>query len=406
VPEPIRRQRRRVFTNKMVAALTRKRKRYILADPEQRGMYVRVPPVGPCVFAAVARNSYGKQVWATLGTADVLPIDEARDKAREAIRRIKNGLPAVEPPPVPPDSFKAVAENWLRRHVHAKGLRTRAEIERELRVYVFPHWAERPFTSLRRSDVAALLDHIEDHHGPRMADVVLGVVRSIGNWYGSRSDDYLSPFMRHTRRDQGGRRARFLDDNELRAVWRAAEEAGSFGAFVQLLLLTAQRRGALAHMRWNDISPDGTWTIPTAPREKANAGALKLPPLAMAILDAQPRLVSNPFVFAGRDAGPMGRFTHRHAAFKAQCGVDDWVLHDLRRSARSLMSRAGVSSDHAERVMGHVIAGVEGVYDHHHYLDEKGNALAKLAHLIESIVHPPPADDKKVVPMRAPRVRP
>ena len=53
-----------------------------------------------------------------------------------------------------------------------------------------------------------------------------------------------------------------------------------------------------------------------------------------------------------------------------ESGVDGWSLHDLRRTARSLMSRAGVPSDHAERCLGHVIGGVRGVYDRHAYLDE------------------------------------
>ena len=106
--EPTRRQRRKALTDKMVAALPRRRKRYIQADPELRGHYVRVPPQGPCVFAAVARYD-GKQVWATLGTADVLTIDAASDKARAAIKRIKHGLPAFEPPPVQPDSVATCA---------------------------------------------------------------------------------------------------------------------------------------------------------------------------------------------------------------------------------------------------------------------------------------------------------
>ena len=72
-------------------------------------------------------------------------------------------------------------------------------------------------------------------------------------------------------------------------------------------------------------------------------------------------------------------------------------MHDLRRTARSLMSRAGVSGDHAERVMGHVIGGVEGIYDRHSYRDEKADALRRLAGLIDAIVHPRPAD---VIPLR------
>ena len=74
-----------------------------------------------------------------------------------------------------------------------------------------------------------------------------------------------------------------------------------------------------------------------------------------------------------------------------------WTLHDLRRTARSLMSRAGVPRDHAERVLGHAIAGVEGVYDRHAYEDEKADALDKLAQLIDRIVNPP--DQTNVVPL-------
>jgi integrase len=67
-----------------------------------------------------------------------------------------------------------------------------------------------------------------------------------------------------------------------------------------------------------------------------------------------------------------------------------WVLHDLRRTARSLMSRAGVASDIAERVLGHVIPGVRGVYDRHEYLAEKRDALEQLARLVAQILDPHP----------------
>jgi integrase len=63
-----------------------------------------------------------------------------------------------------------------------------------------------------------------------------------------------------------------------------------------------------------------------------------------------------------------------------------WTLHDLRRTGRSLMSRAKVPSDHAERVMGHVIGGVRETYDRYEYLDEKRDALAKLSNLLREII--------------------
>ena len=200
----------------MVADLKRKRKRYIMADPELRGHYVRVPPEGPVVFAAVARYD-GKQVWARLGTADVLGIEQARDKAREAIKRIKEGLPAFEPPPVQPDSFEAVGANWLKRHVEAKGLRSGDEMERVLEKYVLPVWRDRPFKDIRRSDVAALLDHVEDEHGKWTADAVLSVLRSLSTWFASRNDGYTPPFVKGMRRTpkQERKRTRILSDAEL-----------------------------------------------------------------------------------------------------------------------------------------------------------------------------------------------
>jgi integrase len=405
--QPIRRQRRKILTDKMVAALPKKRKRYIIADPEQTGHYVRVASAGPSVFCAVTRDQYSKQVWVTLGGSDLLKIEQAREQARLVIGRIKQGLPAIEPPPSKPDSFQTVAESWFKRRVAKNGFRTQVEIKRCLTKYVFPHLGSRVFTDIKRSDITALLDHIEDEHGARQADICLALVRAVGNWYASRNNDYATPVARGMRRDTAKPRDRILDDDELRRVWKAAESSGTFGALVRFLLLCGQRRGAvLGRMRWSDVSADGVWTIATAEREKSNAGALRLPPAALAIIAAQPKLGGNPYVFASlRGDGPLGGLSQAKAAFDKKCGIkENWVLHDLRRTARSLLSRAGVPSEHSERVLGHIIRGVEGIYDRHSYADEKAHALLKLAALIDEIISP--NDDKKVVPLRQPAVQP
>jgi len=52
------------------------------------------------------------------------------------------------------------------------------------------------------------------------------------------------------------------------------------------------------------------------------------------------------------------------------------------------MSKAGVSPDHAERCLGHVIGGVRGVYDRYEYNAEKVHAFEALAAQIERIVSP------------------
>jgi integrase len=410
--ETPRRQRRPQFTDKMVASLPkvveitkgknkgkRLKQRHMKPDPEQRGLYVRVMPDGPNVFVAVARDPYGKQVWHTIDSADVLTIDEARTKARMAIKRIKAGQPAVEPPPVKPASFRAVAEEWLKRYVAKEGLLSAHEIERCLNKYVLPQWADHEFVGIKRTEITALLDHVEDSHGARQADAVLAITRSIANWHAGRVDDYLPPFVRGMRRvdAKACARSRILDDAELRLVWKQAEANGSFGAVIRMLLLTGQRRKKVATMKWADIV-DGIWHVPTAKREKGSAGSLALPPQALAIIKSQPKLGKNPYVFAGRADGCVDISQSKRPFDDKLPAMPHWVLHDLRRTARSLLSRSGVRRDISERVLGHAIVGVQGIYDRYQYGDEKADALRRLAALIEEIVKGTPDKVVKLKP--------
>ena len=134
----------------------------------------------------------------------------------------------------------------------------------------------------------------------------------------------------------------------------------------------------------------GEWDMPREDREKGVGGVLMLPMLAVDIINARPRFASNPYVFAGRGKTHFSGYSKAKAALDVEAPMPEWRLHDLRRTARSLMSRAGVRPDIAERVMGHVIPGVEGVYDRHEYKDEKARALQALAGIIGGIINPQP----------------
>jgi integrase len=376
--------KRRGLTDKQVAALPRRDKRYSYADPELRGHYLRVPARSsraPIAFAAVARDPDGKQIWMTLGTADALGIDRARELARQAIARIRSGKPLNEPAT---PTVADIAEQWLERHVRSNGLRSERERGRIISRYIVPHIGARIFADIRRKDIAEFLDLIEDQSGKPMADGVLKTFRAISKWVQLRDETYNPPLTTGMSRvpKWEGRRKRILGDDEIRAVWNAA---GQYGDFVRLALLTAQRREKLVTLRWDDIK-DGVWTIATAPREKGNPGRLKLSQIALNILKRQPRLVGNPYVFAGRDSGPtaFGSGTYK-AQFDKLCGVTDWRVHDLRRTARSLMSRAGVQTEIAERVLGHTQGEMIEIYDRHSYEDEMAAALEKLAALIDRI---------------------
>ena len=387
----------KTMSDKGVAALKPRASRYAKPDPELRGHWIRVQPSGAKSFCAVTRNPDGKQLWTTIGPTDSMSIEAAREKARAMLTRVRAGLPAVE---ARGETLDSVIDNWLKRYVDKQGLRSRDKIIDVLDRHISTDFRAREFIAIRRSDITALLDEIEDDHGARQADAMLAIARAVMNWHASRCDDYSPPLVKGMRRTDPKQRsrARILDDDEIRAVWKAAEANGTYGALVRLLLLTAQRHSKVLTMKWADISLDGVWEIATAAREKGNAGALVLPLLARAIIDAQLRFADNPYVLAGRRTTHIANSGKTKQAFDAKLPADmpPWTIHDLRRTARSLMSRAGVRPDIAERVMGHAIAGVEGVYDRYAYRDEKADALARLAALIDGIVHP----RENVVPMK------
>ena len=262
---------------------------------------------------------------------------------------------------------------------------------------VYPKFAARPIDDVSRLDIVHLLDDVEDKHGPAMADHVLAILRRVMNWHATRSSEYRSPIVPGmSRRDPESReRSRVLTDDELRAVWKTAESyAGPWGHLVRFLLLTAARRSEAAEMTWAELS-EGMWAIPAARYKTKNEVVLPLSGPARKVLSEIPRIQGCEFCFSTDGRRPISGFSTFKLRFDIECGVKDWRLHDLRRTARSLLSRAGVNPDIAERCLGHVIGGVRGVCDRHQYQAEMLHAFEKLASLIETIVRQEP----NVVPM-------
>ena len=210
---------------------------------------------GTRAFRALTYRN-GKPQSFKLGTYPTISLKQAKAKAREYF---ENPRKLEEQATI--GTFKQIAENWVKRHVEGNSLRTGYELKRHLKMYVYPRWAERKFLDIRRRDVNDLLDHIADSHGLAMADAVLTTLRSIMTWHQSRDENYTSPIVKGMRRNQARQaRERILSDNELHELWPAAEQCGTFGALIQLLLLTAQRKDKVNTMRWDDLV-DGEWTI-------------------------------------------------------------------------------------------------------------------------------------------------
>jgi integrase len=373
--------------------------RTIFWDEARPGFGLMVTPSGHKSWIVQYRAKRTSRRY-TIGSVAKLDIEQAVRRARAVQGKVAEGADPVLEKRREAESdrnaMKAVAERYLARE--GGKLRTTAKRQATLERLVYPKLGAQQIGEIKRSDINHLLDDIEDQRGRAMADQVLALLRRIFNWHAARSDEFRSPIVRGMarRKPEERERNRVLSDDELRRVWIAANDfPAPWGAFIRLLLLTAARRTEVGGMKRSEITGN-EWTIP---RERYKTGAevtLPLSTAAMNVLAGLPRIGDCDYIFTTDGRRPISGFSTFKLKFDIACGVKGWRLHDLRRTARSLMSRAGVPSDHAERCLGHALPGIRGTYDRHRYLEEMKQAFEALAPQIARIVDP----QNNVVAMR------
>jgi integrase len=302
----------------------------------------------------------------------------ARARALEAKASISEGRPLTAS-----GTLRSIVDDYFSR----EGAKLRSVTARRSTFdrLILPVLGERPINDIRRSEIVRLLDDLSDNNGPRAAGLAFAYLSKVMNWHATRDDDFRTPLVRGMGVRQPEGRERILSDDELRAVWAASEQAGLFGQYVRFLLLTAVRRSEAANMVRSEVV-GSHWTIPAERMKGKKPYVVPLSGAALAVLDRLGAGSAHPH---GPSSGPpdlifplgdLGRWKEK---FDQVVAMPHWTLHDLRRTARSLMSRAGVDKDIGERCLAHVIGGVRGTYDRWSYLDQKRAAFEKLAALVQ-----------------------
>jgi integrase len=398
-----------------IAKLRDRPQRYEVPDGGCRGLRVVVFPSKHKSFVVRFRFR-GKQEKLTLGpcltergvaetltapaTGTPLSLAAARELATKALREARAGKnPAAEKRKqreeqlaAESDTLQAICAEYLRRE--GPRFRTLRQRRSDLGLLSASALGRLPVDQIRRGQYTRVLDHIADNNGPVRADRVLSALKTLLAWHAERSE-FVSPLGRGGRRTsiRDRARSRVLTDEELRRVVTTAEQrkGDPFAAFVLYVLHTAARRGESAGLRRSELSPDGrTWIIPGTRYKSGKDTLIPLSKAAQKIIATQAKLGDHVFSVTGDRA--LTGFAERKVEFDAACGVSGWVIHDLRRTARTLLSRTGIPADIAERCLGHALSGVRATYDRHEFENEKRHAFEALAAQIERIVRPPKGD--------------
>ena len=154
-------------------------------------------------------------------------------------------------------------------------------------------------------------------------------------------------------------------------------------------------------MRWRDVDlADAAWTVPAEITKSGRAHRVPLPPEALAVLRALPRLAGCDLVFPGRGGRPMSGWSKRVAALReatAAAGLGTWRLHDLRRTARTGLGRLGVDPQTAELLLNHAIGDeLTATYDRGDYWRQRVEAAGRWARHVAGLVG---GDPERIIPV-------
>ena len=336
----------------------------------------------------------------TLGRWPRLSVADARQKAAEIRKLVARGIdPRHRAETKKPITVAEAVDSYVERYARPRQ-RSWRDTENRLRHDLVRLYGNRPVAEIGRGDLVRMIDEMQARGVGPGVNRTLAHVRKLFSWLAERDLVPASPAVGLSPPAKEIVRDRVLSDDEIRAVWRACEPlAVPYGAFVKMLLLTGQRRGETAAMRWQDVDFEArTWCIP-AELNKANRPHLvHLSAPALAILEDVPRLGSP--VFTADAVRPIAGFSKLKARLDALSGVTGWRFHDLRRTAASGMARLGFPPHVVEKVLNHASPGggpLVRVYQQHDYAEERRRALEAWGRKVLDIVE---GSDAKVIPIR------
>jgi integrase len=283
-------------------------------------------------------------------------------------------------------------------------------VEREIRTELIPILGARPIAEITRRDIVVLMEAIADRgRTGAHARNIYAHIKTLFNWAINRSIYGLeaSPCDRLQPKALFGEkriRERVLDDDELRALWRAAGRMGyPYGSLVQFIMLTGCRRDEALGAVWSEFGPK-LWTVPAERFKQGTAHVVPLTEVMTTLLNDLPRWARGDYVFSFSGERPYAGLSYAKAKLdremllswralgraqginRRNAKIEGWTLHDIRRTVRTRLSALRVPEQTAELVIGHSKRGLVRVYDQHKYIDEMREALEAWNAKLESIV--------------------
>jgi len=237
-----------------------------------------------------------------------------------------------------------------------------------------PRLRHRKLADIKPHDLVILVDKLLKT--PSEANHAFSVAKTFFGWAVRRRYLLNSPMEGMEKPAKYHPRDRVLTDDEVVAVWNAAEEYGyPFGSIVQLLILTGQRRSEIGKLKWSYIEGDQA-TLPREIVKNNKAHTFPLGPCALKILESAPRIAEHVFV-ARQEDRPFNGWQSCTFSLIKNCGTAHWRLHDLRRTFATNLAALGVAPHVVEKLLNHseTLRGVALIYNRYTFAKECREAM-------------------------------
>lgn len=366
---------------------------------EGKGFGIRIFPSGKKSWIYMYRFR-GKARRLTLGHYPNMSVAAAHTAYGKALESLEMGIdPGVNKIQAKLADKQAFTVNDLINEYLEKWAKPRKrsweEDERLLKKDVATSWGAYKAKDIKRRDVVLLVDKIAKR-APIAANRTLAVVRRMFNLAVERDILETSPGVAVKAPSKENRRERILSEDEIKIFWHTLDDTDvhlSTALALKMQLVTAQRKGEVVNMRWDELDlKAGTWSIPGEKSKNSKPHQVPLSALANEILsESKEKLGHRVWVFPSPSIdgpvtdGAISKAVRRHK--DEFVGINHFTPHDLRRTAASHMTALGISRLVVSKILNHVERDVIAIYDRHSYDGEKRSAAIKWSEKLTNLIN-------------------
>lgn len=354
------------LTEAKVRKFVPRAKTYDVRDAEVGGLLVRITPSGVRTYYFKGRVGGGRDAvmrMVKIGRVDVVPLSDARKRARELRADMDRGIdPSL---PTPGTVTVGALIDLYMADIERRGVVKARDMATSLRTYLRPYLST-PASNLTLATLTRTIDEIRTGTrkartgGEGAASYFRKTARSWLGWAHARGHVLANPLAgyredRATRVEilQKSRKDyRLREPRDIRSFWAATDTLQpNRRDLLRLAFVLGTRRTETAQILHDEIEYDRL-TVPAARAKMARDHVVPLGPLSKAIIGSQPRHAGTGLLFPGRGLKPISGWSQLLRPVREALGVPIGV-HDLRRSYRWHLDRLGVPEPLAEVMIAH-----------------------------------------------------